>query len=134
MTRVGIYSRTNDTHETGPPKSEQFPVPDLLDRFRCAVYLSTKTAFGVERMAASRYCGRVGGSGVSGYRKALGKIGFRAFFLAAALLVCGCDFLAATPAQTIVFPEAQPGSEWIRVTAPGWDDQTGFSLMLPPGW
>ncbi len=33
MTRVGIYSRTNDTHETGPPKSEQLPVPDLLDRF-----------------------------------------------------------------------------------------------------
>ena len=25
MTRVGIYSRTNDTHETGPPKSEQLP-------------------------------------------------------------------------------------------------------------
>ena len=23
MTRVGIYSRTNYTHETGPPKSEQ---------------------------------------------------------------------------------------------------------------
>ncbi len=22
---VGIYSRTNDTHETGPPKSEQLP-------------------------------------------------------------------------------------------------------------
>ena len=25
ITRVGIYSRTNDTHETGPPKSEQLP-------------------------------------------------------------------------------------------------------------
>ena len=25
MTRVGIYSRTNDIHETGPPKSEQLP-------------------------------------------------------------------------------------------------------------
>ncbi len=25
MPRVGIYSRTNDTHETGPPKSEQLP-------------------------------------------------------------------------------------------------------------
>ena len=25
MTRVGIYSSTNDTHETGPPKSEQLP-------------------------------------------------------------------------------------------------------------
>ncbi len=25
MTRVGIYYRTNDTHETGPPKSEQLP-------------------------------------------------------------------------------------------------------------
>ena len=23
MTRVGTYSRTNDTHENGPPKSEQ---------------------------------------------------------------------------------------------------------------
>ena len=28
MTRVGIYSRTNDTHETGPPKSEQLRVHD----------------------------------------------------------------------------------------------------------
>ena len=27
MTRVGIYSRTNGTHETGPPKSEQLPKP-----------------------------------------------------------------------------------------------------------
>ncbi len=29
MTRVGIYSRTNDTHETGPPKSEQLQVAEI---------------------------------------------------------------------------------------------------------
>ena len=85
-------------------------------------------------MAASGHCGRVGGSGVNGHPKVLGKIGSCAFFLAAAVLMSSCGFLAGTPAQTVVFPEAQPGSELIRVTAPGWDDQTGFSLMLPPGW
>ena len=28
----------------------------------------------------------------------------------------------------------QPGPDWTRVEAPGWSDQQGFSLLLPPGW
>ena len=28
----------------------------------------------------------------------------------------------------------QPGPDWTRVEAPGWSDQPGFSLLLPPGW
>ncbi len=28
---MGIYSRTNDSHETGPPKSEQLPLKLALD-------------------------------------------------------------------------------------------------------
>ena len=32
MTGVGIYSRTNDTHETGPPKSEQLRAGNFLDK------------------------------------------------------------------------------------------------------
>ena len=31
MTRVGIYSRTNDAHETGPLKSEQLRFSPTLD-------------------------------------------------------------------------------------------------------
>ena len=26
------------------------------------------------------------------------------------------------------------GPDWTRVEAPGWSDQQGFSLLLPPGW
>ena len=33
MTRVGICSRTNDTHETGPPKSETYPKTARLDEY-----------------------------------------------------------------------------------------------------
>ena len=44
MTRVGIYSRTNDTHETGPPKSEQLPfhyliVPDSFQYGRMITHM-----------------------------------------------------------------------------------------------
>ena len=59
------------------------------------------------------------------------------FALAASpvLLLVGCN--AGTPAPTAapsLFPDAQPGSDWIPVVAPGWLGQPGFSLMLPPGW
>ena len=53
----------------------------------------------------------------------------------AILLLVGCN--ASTPAPTAAsspFPDAQPGSDWIPAVAPGWPDQPGFSLMLPPGW
>ena len=46
-----------------------------------------------------------------------------------------CNVTTPTPAAgPSVFPDAQPGPDWTRVVAPGWPDQTGLSLMLPPGW
>ena len=60
-------------------------------------------------MAASGHCGRVGGSGVNGHPKVLGKIGSCAFFLAAAVLMSSCGFLAGTPAQTVVFSGGPAG-------------------------
>ena len=63
-----------------------------------------------------------------------GKIRICAFVVTVALLTSACNSLTTAPAQPIVFPEVQPASDWIRVNVPGWDGQTGFSLMLPPGW
>ena len=53
----------------------------------------------------------------------------------AALLLTACNAASSTPAPSpSFFPDSQPGSDWTRVVAPGWPDQAGFSLMLPPGW
>ena len=53
----------------------------------------------------------------------------------AALSLVGCNPASPTPAAgPSVFPDAQVGPDWTRVVAPGWPDQGGFSLMLPPGW
>ena len=32
------------------------------------------------------------------------------------------------------FNGARPSPDWRIVEAPGWSNQTGFSLRLPPGW
>ena len=53
----------------------------------------------------------------------------------AALLSAACAESSPTPAAgPPIYPDAQPGSDWTRVVAPGWSDQAGFSLMLPTGW
>ncbi len=41
MTRAGMYSRSNDTHETGPPKSEQLPFHDFPGEMWFLELLST---------------------------------------------------------------------------------------------
>ena len=33
MTRVGIYTRTNDTHETGPPSLNKLPREEMTCNF-----------------------------------------------------------------------------------------------------
>ncbi len=53
----------------------------------------------------------------------------------AIVLFAGCNASSPTPAVTAdIVPDSQPGSDWTRAEAPGWSDQTGFSVMLPPGW
>ena len=44
------------------------------------------------------------------------------------------ETIQATPPSEALFPDAQPGSDWTLAVAPGWPNQPGFSLMLPPGW
>ena len=52
----------------------------------------------------------------------------------AAMLFVGCKSGSPTPSALTLVPDAQPGSDWTRAVAPGWSDQGGFSLLLPPGW
>ena len=53
----------------------------------------------------------------------------------AAMSIVACSAITPTPIAAVsLFPDTQPGSGWQRVVAPGWSDQAGFSLMLPPGW
>ena len=44
------------------------------------------------------------------------------------------ETIQATPPSEALFSDAQPGSDWTLAVAPGWPNQPGFSLMLPPGW
>ena len=44
------------------------------------------------------------------------------------------ETIQATPPSEALFSDAQPGSDWTPAVAPGWPNQPGFSLTLPPGW
>ena len=59
-------------------------------------------------------------------------------FVLASLVALSLTACSATPptipSTSSLFPDIQPGPDWTRVTAQGWTDQTGFSLMVPPEW
>ena len=58
---------------------------------------------------------------------------FMVALLAAALTACNASSPTAAPGAGAL-PDLQPGADWTWAEAPGWSDQAGFSLMLPPGW
>lgn len=58
------------------------------------------------------------------------------FAVLAAVLLAVCNTVTPAPQSApSLFPDAQPGEDWTRVTAPlGSHTGLGFSLLLPPGW
>ncbi len=51
------------------------------------------------------------------------------------LLVVGLTACTASPPPPPeILPDAVTPTEWTRVDLPGWENQPGFSISLPPGW